>query len=155
VTNNAVGSTTEGLDAVINCIGIRPTRKPVSVFSEGITNVLESMDKNRVNLLISVTGIGAGDSRGHGGFFYDKIFQPLLLNTIYEDKDREESLIKDSQVNWIIVRPGFLTNGPMTGTYRVLTDMQNFAGRCRPFHFKPIGFFRISQSDTNVDLLIT
>lgn len=121
--NNAVGSTTEGLDAVINCIGIRPTRKPVSVFSEGITNVLESMDKNRVNLLISITGIGAGDSRGHGGFFYDKIFQPLLLNTIYEDKDREESLIRDSQVNWIIVRPGFLTNGPMTGTYRVLTDM--------------------------------
>jgi putative NADH-flavin reductase len=47
----------------------------------------------------------------------------LFLKTIYEDKDREESLIKDSQVNWIIVRPGFLTNGPMSGTYRVLTDL--------------------------------
>jgi putative NADH-flavin reductase len=115
--DHAVGSAAEGQDVVISCIGIMPTRKPVSVFSVGIKNVLEAMDKSKVKLLISVTGIGAGDSRGNGGFFYDKIFQPLFLKTIYEDKDREESLIKDSQVNWIIVRPGFL------GTYRVLTDL--------------------------------
>jgi putative NADH-flavin reductase len=121
--DHAVGSATEGQDVVISCIGIMPTRKPVSVFSVGIKNVLKAMDKSKVKLLISVTGIGAGDSRGHGGVFYDKIFQPLFLKTIYEDKDREESLIKDSQVNWIIVRPGFLTNGPMSGTYRVLTDL--------------------------------
>ncbi len=121
--NNAVSSATEGQDAVVSCIGIRPTRKPVSVFSAGIKNVLKAMDQHRVRRLIGVTGIGAGDSRGHGGFFYDKIFQPMLLKTIYENKDQEESLIKDSQVNWIIVRPGFLTNGPMTGSYRVLTDM--------------------------------
>jgi putative NADH-flavin reductase len=121
--NRAVGSATEGQDVVISCIGIMPTRKPVSVFSEGIKNVLEAMEKNGVRLLISVTGIGVGDSRGHGGFFYDKVFQPLLLKTIYEDKDREEALIKDSKVNWIIVRPGFLTNGPETAKYRALTDM--------------------------------
>jgi putative NADH-flavin reductase len=121
--NPAVSSATEGQDAVISCIGIMPTRKPVSVFSAGVDIVLESMNKNKVNLLISVTGIGAGDSRGHGGFYYDKIFQPFFLKTIYADKDREESLIKDSQVDWVIVRPGFLTNGAMTGTYRVLTDL--------------------------------
>ena len=121
----AVGRATEGQAAVINCIGIMPTRKPVAVFSDGINNTLRAMRQNKVELLISVTGIGAGDSRGHGGFFYDNIFQPLFLKTIYEDKDREETLIKDSQMNWIIVRPGFLTNGPMTGTYRVLTDLQD------------------------------
>jgi len=119
----AVSSRTDGQDAVINCIGIMPTRKPVSVFSEGIKNVLAAMQPDRCNRLLSVTGIGAGDSRGHGGFFYDKIFQPLLLKTIYEDKEREESLIRDSQISWTIVRPGFLTNGAMTGNYRVLTDM--------------------------------
>ena len=123
--NRAVGSAAEGQDVVISCVGIMPTRKPVSVFSEGIKNVLESMEKNGVRLLISVTGIGAGDSSGHGGFFYDKIFQPLLLKAIYEDKDREEALIKDSKVNWIIVRPGFLTNGPETGKYRALIDMKD------------------------------
>ena len=60
-----------------------------------------------VRRLICVTGIGAGDSKGHGGFLYDRIFNPLLLKTIYEDKDRQESLIKASDVDWVIVRPGF------------------------------------------------
>ena len=75
---HVVGSAIQGQDAVVCCIGIMPTRKPVTVFSAGIQNVLASMNKNEVKMLISVTGIGAGDSKGHGGFFYDKIFQPLL-----------------------------------------------------------------------------
>ena len=112
-----------GQDAVCCCIGVRPTRKPVTVFSLGSKNVLQAMAQSGVRKLISVTGIGAGDSRGHGGFLYDKIIQPLLLKTIYEDKDREESEIMASEVDWIIVRPGSLSNGPMLGQYRVLTDL--------------------------------
>ena len=112
-----------GQDAVCCCIGVKPTRKPVTVFSHGSKNVLKAMAQSGVKKLISVTGIGAGDSRGHGGFLYDKIFQPLLLKIIYEDKDREETEIRASEVDWIIVRPGFLTNGPMLGQYRVLTDL--------------------------------
>ena len=44
---------------------------------------------------------------------------------MYDDKDREEAIIKASNANWIIVRPGMLTNGAHTGKYRVLTDMRN------------------------------
>ncbi len=51
------------------------------------------------------------------------MIQPLLLKTIYEDKDREETIIKASAVDWLIVRPGMLTNGIRTGKYRVLTNM--------------------------------
>ena len=42
------------------------------IFSDDIVLALKSatMDKNEAKLLISVTGIGAGDGRGHGGFFY-------------------------------------------------------------------------------------
>ena len=110
-------------DADCSCIGVSPTLKPVTVFSHGTKNVLQAMAQSGVKKLISVTGIGAGDSRGHGGFLYDKIFQPFLLKTIYEDKDREEAEIRKSEVDWIIVRPGFLTNGPMLGQYRVLNDL--------------------------------
>jgi len=46
-----------------------------------------------------------------------------LLGTIYADKDREEDLIKASNADWLIVRPGFLTNGPRTGIYRAITDL--------------------------------
>jgi putative NADH-flavin reductase len=128
--SEAVERATEGQEAVISSIGIMPTRKPVKVFSTGMQNVLGAMEKNAVKRLVAVTGIGAGDSRGHGGFFYDKLFQPLLLKTIYEDKDREEALIRGSALDWIIVRPGFLNNGPVTGEYRILTDLAGVkAGR--------------------------
>ena len=120
---SAVQQAMAGQEAVCCCIGIKPTRKPVTVFSQGILNVLQAMEKSGVKRLISVTGIGAGESRGHGGFFYDRILNPLLLKTIYEDKDREEAAIKASNVDWLIVRPGFLTYGPMRGQYRILTDL--------------------------------
>jgi putative NADH-flavin reductase len=114
----------EGQDAVCITIGINPTRKHVTVFSEGARNVIDAIARGGEALLICVTGIGAGNSKNHGGFFYDKIFNPLLLKTIYEDKDRQEALVRSSNLSWIIVRPGFLTNGPLTGTYRALTELE-------------------------------
>jgi putative NADH-flavin reductase len=112
-----------GQDAVCITIGSKPTRKPVSMFSEGAKTVIAAMKQSSCRRLLCVTGIGAGDSRGHGGFFYDKIVNPLLLKTIYEDKDRQEAIVRQSELDWEIVRPGFLTNGPRTGKYRVLTDL--------------------------------
>ena len=113
-----------GQDAVCTCVGIGPTRQPVEIFSRGARNVLAALEPSQK--LVAVTGIGAGDSRGHGGFFYDRIFNPLLLRTIYDDKDREEALVKASSADWLIVRPGFLNNGPRTGVYRAVTELAGF-----------------------------
>lgn len=119
-----------GQDAVCCSIGVKVPWIRVTLFSDGTRNLLQAMNKTGIRRLICVTGIGAGDSRGHGGFLYDRIFYPLLLWPIYADKDRQESLIRASEADWTIVRPGFLTNGPLTGNYRVLTDMTGVtAGR--------------------------
>lgn len=119
-----------GQDAVCCTIGIKVPWPPVTVFSEGTRNLLQAMKKTGVRRLICVTGIGAGDSRGHGGFLYDYLVLPVLFRTVYADKDRQEALIKASDVDWTIVRPGFLTNGPLTKNYRMLTDMTGVtAGR--------------------------
>lgn len=119
----SVKKSLQGSDAVCTTIGIGPTRKPVTVFSEGIRNVVTAMQATGTRQLACITGIGAGDSKNHGGFFYDRIINPLLLKTIYADKDREEAVVRASDVDWVIIRPGFLTNGPLTGQYRVLTDL--------------------------------
>ncbi len=120
---DSVSLAMSGQEAALCTIGIKPTFKPVRVFSEGTKNLLSAMKRFGVRRLICVTGIGAGDSKGHGGFLYDRIFRPFILKTIYQDKDRQEALIMASDVDWIIVRPAFLTNGPLTGKYRVLTDL--------------------------------
>lgn len=119
-----------GQDAVCVTIGVKPTRQLVSVFSQGTHNIVEAMKRASCKRLICVTGIGAGESKGHGGFLYDRIFHPLLLKNIYEDKDRQEAIVRESGLDWVIVRPGFLTNGPRTGRYRVLTNLNGVtAGR--------------------------
>lgn len=128
--SDSVARAMAGQDAVCCAIGIKLPWPPVTVFSEGTRNLLQAMNKTGVRRLICVTGIGAGDSRGHGGFLYDYLILPVLFRTVYADKDRQESLIKASDVDWTIVRPGFLTNGPLTKNYRMLTDMTGVtAGR--------------------------
>lgn len=119
----AVELAVRGQEVVLSSLGVR-TLKPVTVFSQGTANTIEAMKKNGVRLLIAITGIGAGDSRGHGGFFYDKLFLPLLLKRAYKDKDLQEKLITESDLDWIIVRPGLLTNRPATGKYRAITDLR-------------------------------
>jgi putative NADH-flavin reductase len=119
----SVNAVTAGQDAICVCIGIPPTRKPLNLFSQGTANVIAAMGQQQNQKLIAVTGIGSGDSKGHGGFFYDRVLNPLLLSTIYDDKNRQEAIIKTSNVEWLIVRPGFLTNGPRTGKYRVIDDI--------------------------------
>jgi putative NADH-flavin reductase len=117
-------------EAVCCTIGVKVPGIRVTVFSEGTRNLLQAMKKTKVKRLLCVTGIGAGDSKGHGGFLYDYLFLPTVLRTVYADKDRQESLIKASDVDWTIVRPGFLTNGPLTEHYRILTNMTGVtAGR--------------------------
>jgi len=127
---NSVALAMAGQEAVCCSIGVKVPGIQVTVFSEGTRNLLEAMKKRGARRLVCVTGIGAGDSRGHGGFLYDRLFYPLLLRTVYADKDRQESVIRASGVDWVIVRPGFLTNGPLTGRYRVITDLSGVtAGR--------------------------
>lgn len=79
-----------------------------------------------VKRLVSVTGLGAGDSRGHGGLLYDAIVFPLLLKRVYDDKDVQEWIIRSSGLDWTIVRPGLLTNRLATSRYRVLTASKDW-----------------------------
>lgn len=125
----AVAEAVRGQDAVCIAIGIRPTLAPVDIFSKGTEIVLAAMRHAGVHRLVCVTGIGAGDSRGHGGGLYDRVVQPLLLNSIYADKDRQETLVRASDVVWTLVRPGFLTNRPGTGRYRVNVDLTGVTAR--------------------------
>lgn len=116
-------------DAVCCVLGVKTPWEQPTLFSEGTARLLEAMKKAGVRRLVCVTGIGAGDSRGHGGFLYERIITPLMTKGIYADKDRQEALIRASDTDWTIVRPGILSNGPLTGNYRALTDLSGVTAR--------------------------
>lgn len=124
-----VSEVARGQDGICSSIGVPITFKPVDLFSTAAANLTAAVKENPGQKLVVVTGIGAGDSKGHGGFLYDAIFKPLLLRTIYEDKDREEALIQESGVEWLLVRPAGLTNGIRTGNYRVINDLSGVVAK--------------------------
>lgn len=111
----------KGVWAVVSALGTPLQIKRVTLLSEGTKNLLHAMADTGVQRLLCITGMGAGDSRGHGGFFYDRILLPALLGRIYADKDRQEALVRASTLDWLLVRPAFLTDEPAHGRYRAIT----------------------------------
>ena len=113
----------EDKDAVISAIGVDASSEKITIYSEGMKDVLEVIGSNSSTQVVTITGIGAGDSKGHGGFFYDRIVNPFLLEEDYADKTRQEAILRRSQSRWTIVRPSFLTDDVSETRYRVLLDM--------------------------------
>src|SRR5215211_5074940 len=105
-------------DAVLSALGTRSAR-PTTPFSESTHNLIGAMDEHGVRRLVCITGIGVGDSKGHVGFLYDRIIRPFVVKNIYDDKERQEEAIKQSDLDWVIVRPARLTDEPAKGEYKV------------------------------------
>ena len=120
----------QDVDVVIQTLGVDFAPQLIfegtSLFSQSTRILVDAMKAAGVKRLVSVTGLGAGDSRGHGGLLYDAVVFPLLLKRVYDDKDVQEWIIRSSGLDWTIVRPGLLTNRPATGRYRVLTASKDW-----------------------------
>ena len=67
-----------------------------------------------------MTTLGVGESRAQLGLTY-AVLAVDLRETLAE-KEAQEQVIRASELDWIIVRPGALTDGPRTGAYRCVTD---------------------------------
>jgi putative NADH-flavin reductase len=135
VSGNALDSSTirsalQNVDVVVQTLGVdiapRFIFERTTLFSQSTRILVDAMKIVDVKRLIAVTGLGAGDSRGHGGLLYDAVAFPLLLKRVYDDKDVQEWIIRSSGLDWTIVRPGLLTNQPPTGRYRILTAAKDW-----------------------------
>jgi uncharacterized protein YbjT (DUF2867 family) len=113
----------EGIDVVVQALGVPQSLdfilKPVTLFSEATRVLLPAMKQASVSKLVAVTGFGAGDSRGAINFLQRPAFD-LIFRHAYDDKSIQEALIAESDLEWLIVRPGVLMNWP-TSRYTVLT----------------------------------
>jgi len=118
-----------GVDVVIQSLGISAGPEnifnPTRLFSIATRVLVAAMEEAQVKRLICVTGFGAGDSRGRGGFLYRVAFR-LLVGRIYDDKDVQERIVRRSKLDWVIARPVILTNGPKTNAYRALIDPRDW-----------------------------
>jgi len=49
---------------------------------------------------------------------FERIFVPWRLRAEFADRERQEALVTAGDLDWIIIRPARLTNGPATGRLR-------------------------------------
>ena len=146
---DTIRSALQDIGVVIQTLGVdfspRLIFEGTRLFSESTRILVDVMKAAGVKRLITVTGLGAGDSRGHGGVLYDAVVFPLLLKRVYDDKDVQEWIVKSSGLDWTIVRPGLLKNSPATGRYRVLTASKDW--QFGPISRADVADFLVRQVD--------
>jgi uncharacterized protein YbjT (DUF2867 family) len=120
-----VAAALDGIDAVILALGIPKTAaallRPIHLFSGSTAILIPAMQERGIRRLLAVTGFGSGDSYARVSSAERVAFQGIM-GRAYADKNRQEKLIMDSDLDWTIARPGFLTSNRMTGKYQVLTE---------------------------------
>jgi putative NADH-flavin reductase len=113
----SVKAAMRGQEAVLSALGhkrLYPTR----ILSEGTRNILRAMETHGVSRLVCETSLGIGDSAGRMGLYYTLFVIPVILPFYFWDKTRQERIIARSTVEWVITRPGVLTNGDKRGHSR-------------------------------------
>jgi putative NADH-flavin reductase len=110
-----------GQDIVVSVLGVRPG-VTIPVCSKGTEHIIAAMQKQGVKRFIcqSAFAVAALD----GEWREIPWMVPILpffpkVKAMFEDKVIQEQEIRQSNLDWIIVRPATLTDGPRTGEYKV------------------------------------
>ena len=108
--------TIPGHDVVVSALG---TRGGPAVLPEGTRNILTAMQAHGVRRSLWVSSFGAGDSLKQMSWLAQNLIVKGFLRQAIQEKEAQERIIMEFGQDWIIARPGGLTDGPLTGTYRV------------------------------------
>jgi putative NADH-flavin reductase len=125
-----------GKEAVISVLGSRQPSNPLHPHragdpngpaSTGSGNIIMAMQEHGLRRFVCQTAWGVGESKeepGLAGAFFMKVLVPPLLRDEYADKEAQERIVRESDLEWVIVRPMILTNGPWTNDYRAAEDLK-------------------------------
>jgi putative NADH-flavin reductase len=111
-----------GQDVVFCVLGVRPG-VTIPVCSVGTKNIITAMQKQGVKRLMvqSAFAVAALDGEWREVPWIVPLVSPLFgkVRAMFMDHVRQEEFVRQSNLDWIIVRPSRLTDTPRTGTYKV------------------------------------
>jgi uncharacterized protein YbjT (DUF2867 family) len=127
----SVAAAVPGHDAVIltaSAASLGAFKENPTYFSGGTRNVIDAMRASGVKRLAVLSALGAGESRRLAGFLVDKLLISWILKVPFEDHERQEKLVRESGLEWVIARPSRLTNGPARKKYLKLQEVAPVPG---------------------------
>jgi len=110
-----VDEAVRGHDAVLVALG---AGRKGTVRTAGTKNIVAAMSRHGMRRLICQSTLGTGDSRALLTFFWKRIMFGFLLKDAYADHEAQEDLVRNSGLDWTIVRPGAFTDGAATSVYK-------------------------------------
>jgi len=127
----ALESAVKGADAVLSGLGPRSASE-AGIAGQGTRAIVQAMKATNVRriVVVSAAPIGTVPSPGRpnppkhdpgDGFFVRNLFSPLIkaaLRKHFADLALMEDVLRDSGLDWTVVRPPRLTGKPVTGSYR-------------------------------------
>jgi putative NADH-flavin reductase len=100
------------------------TDTPTTLYSRGAMNILHEMKQSGIRRAFFISA-SAVETNPLLPFFVrlasKYIIQKLLAN-MYADLRLMEKLVKESELDWTIVRPPRLTDSQLTGKYRIAVN---------------------------------
>lgn len=130
----AVAEVIARADAVLSALGPRGSKTP-SLLAGAAASTIGAMEKTGVRRLICVSAAGAYVTEDPRAGLLIKMILPRVLATPFADVRAMEAQVRQSELDWTLVRATRLVNGPLTGHYRVAPD------------FTPSGGGKISRAD--------
>lgn len=120
-----------GADAVLSCLG-RRSASDAGVAPRGTRAIVETMRATGVQRVVAISAAPVSTVPSPGrptpprhdlgdGFFMRNLLSPLTkaaLRGPYADLALMEDVLRESGLDWTVVRPPRLTDKPLTGTYR-------------------------------------
>ena len=122
-----VAGAIDGSDAVLSTLGVPFAKTPVTVYSDGVANIVAGMRAAGIKRLACVSSSAVvPHPEPVGGFVFERIVQPYVVNhlgrTVYDDMRRMEAMVTTSDLCWTILRPSGLFEAPTVSAYSIAVD---------------------------------
>lgn len=109
----AVAAAVAGQDAVLDTIGGKTPYQTTTLEASAAHTIVAAMRQ-----LVVISMLGEGDSMANAPF-YGPLLMATFLRGDSKDKAAMESAVVGSDLDWVILRPGILTDDPAQGQVRV------------------------------------
>jgi putative NADH-flavin reductase len=119
----AITDAVDGADAVFSALGPRGTG-PTTVCSDGVRSIVTAMAKTGAQRLVAVSADGPY-VYPENGLLMRRVAKPIVQRVLrhgFADLLTMEEAIRNTDLNWTVVRPPRLTDGPLTRSYRTAID---------------------------------
>jgi putative NADH-flavin reductase len=142
-----------GQDVILAGVALKPTPgKTTNLYSEGIANLITAMEKQNVRRLFWVSTAAIDlENQDYLGFAFKHLVEPILLKHIYADVKLSEEALRKTSLDWILIHPTQLTDGPRTGVYQVSEHLLPRAHRGR-ISRADVADFMLKQLTDNIYL---